>query len=62
MGLEREFQRNKSNSPSDLIIGLVASILLHSIVLIGAPNWLRSADHKHKVSSSIPIEIVEVPP
>lgn len=62
MELEREFQRNRSNSQSELIIGLVASILLHSIVLIGATNWVRSAEHKQKLSSSIPIEFVEVPP
>lgn len=55
-------QRNRSNSQSELIIGLVASILLHSIVLIGATNWVRSAEHKQELSSSIPIEFVEVPP
>ncbi len=64
MALDREFQRYKSNSPKDLIIGLVVSIILHSVLLIEAKNWLQASapEHKRKRSEPIPIEFVEVPP
>ncbi len=64
MAFDREFQRYRSNSSKDLIIGLVVSIILHSVLLIEAKNWLQAfaPEHKRKRSEPIPIEFVEVPP
>lgn len=60
----QKFQRDKSTRPEDLLIGIVASILLHSILLIGANNWWRAfaPEHKRELSEPILIEYIDVPP
>lgn len=64
MALKREFQRGRSSRPEELIIGLVASIVLHSIVLFEANKWLLPGvpERQQETSQSIPIKFVEVPP
>lgn len=53
----QKFQRDRSTRPEDLLIGLVASILLHSILLIGGNYWWRAFAPEHKRELSEPILI-----
>ena len=63
MTLDQKFQRDRRDHPSDLLIGIVVSILLHSILYFGYDYWRRAFKPEHKQSSEpIPIEFVEVPP
>lgn len=63
MTLDPEIQRYRSNHSKDLVVGVVASILLHSALLLGANNWLQVFNSKHKQASEpIPIEFIELPP
>jgi TonB family protein len=63
MAQAEKFQRDKTERPEDLIFGIVASILLHSILFIGASYWLQAFTPKQQSKSQpIPIEFVEVPP
>ncbi|AVH64115.1 energy transducer TonB [Nostoc sp. 'Peltigera membranacea cyanobiont' N6] len=58
-----EFVCNRSVRSVDMIFGVVISILLHSILLIGSKYWHRALIHepKQEISQEIPIQIVEVP-
>ncbi|OUL36066.1 hypothetical protein BV375_00950, partial [Nostoc sp. 106C] len=60
MAFSHEFQRYRSVRPAQMLQGLVSSILLHSIVLIGSIYWLRA--FVPKPQQEIPIEVVEVSP
>jgi TonB family protein len=50
----------KRDRPGDLLIGLVTSIFLHWILLMGSNYWLTAFVPKQK--QDIPIDYVEVPP
>ncbi|MEH1955466.1 TonB family protein [Nostoc sp.] len=58
-----EFVCHRSVRSLDMLQGVVTSILLHSILLIGSKYWHRALMHepKQEISQEIPIEIVEVP-
>lgn len=61
---EQKFQRNRSESPRELVFGLVTSILLHSMLFfIGNKYWLQTfaPERQQELSQPIPIEFVEVP-
>jgi TonB family protein len=47
-----------------MLLGLVTSILLHSILLMGSKYWHRAfiRESKQEITQEIPIEVVEVPP
>lgn len=62
MAQAEKFQRDKTERSEDLIFGIVASILLHSILFIGASYWLQVTPKQQSKSQPIPIEFVEVPP
>ncbi|AFY34255.1 TonB family protein [Calothrix sp. PCC 7507] len=64
MAMSDNFQRSKSEQPTDVLFGLATSFLLHSILLFWGNYWLTSAalEQKQKFSQAIPIEYVEVPP
>lgn len=59
-----KFLYHRSVRPLDMLQGVVTSILLHSIFLVGSKYWYRALMHepKQEISQEIPIEIVEVPP
>ncbi|MBR8834050.1 MAG: TonB family protein [Stigonema ocellatum SAG 48.90 = DSM 106950] len=59
-----KLQINRSDRPEDLLLGVVTSILLHSILFVIGNYWLRSVALKQKqnLSEPIPIEYVQVPP
>ncbi len=56
-----KFEYNRSDRPGDLVIGLIASIVLHSLLFIGSKYWLQIFKAEEK-PQPIPIEFVEVPP
>ncbi|BAY29755.1 TonB family protein [Nostoc carneum NIES-2107] len=60
MAFYHEFQRYRSLHPAQMLQGLVGSILLHSILLMGSIYWLRA--FVPKPQQEIPIEVVEVSP
>ncbi|MBN3941661.1 TonB family protein [Nostoc sp. NMS9] len=60
MAFSHEFQRYRSVRPFDILPGLVSSILLHSILLIGSKYWFTAFMPGPK--QEIPIEVVEVYP
>ncbi len=64
MTFDREFQRKISDRPSNLILCLVVSILLHLLLLTEAKNWLSAflPQPKRETSEPIAIEFVDVPP
>lgn len=59
--LDQNFQGYRKEHPRDLIFGMVASILLHSILFL-TYYWLKSTPEYKRSSPPIPIEFVEVPP
>ena len=63
MAMSRRFPISRSEGYSDLIFGLVTSILLHCIIFLGRNYWMQAfaPNQKPDISQSIPIEIVEVP-
>jgi TonB family protein len=50
------------NRPQNLILYLVTSILLHSVLFFGSDYWFRAFAPKQELSTTIPIEFIEVPP
>ena len=64
MASSDKFLYHRSVRPLDMLQGVVTSILLHSIFLVGSKYWYRVLMHepKQEISQEIPIEIVEVPP
>ncbi|MCW5313511.1 TonB family protein [Nostoc sp. KVJ3] len=64
MASSDEFVCHRSVRPLDMLLGLVTSILLHSILLIGSKYWhiALMREPKQKITQEIPIEVVEVPP
>lgn len=63
MTFELQFQRYKRDRPSDLIFGIVTSVLLHVILFLGYYHWQKIApEQKRSQTPPIPIEFVEVPP
>ncbi|MEH1795662.1 MULTISPECIES: energy transducer TonB [unclassified Nostoc] len=64
MASSNKFLYHRSVRPLDMLQGVVTSILLHSIFLVGSKYWYRALMHepKQEISQEIPIEIVEVPP
>ncbi|MEH2390685.1 MAG: TonB family protein [Nostoc sp.] len=64
MASSDKFLYHRSVRPLDMPQGVVTSILLHSIFLVGSKYWYRALMHepKQEISQEIPIEIVEVPP
>ncbi|MHC5926248.1 energy transducer TonB [Nostoc sp.] len=64
MASSDKFLYHRSVRPFDLLQGVVTSILLHSIFLVGSKYWYRALmpEPKQEISQEIPIEIVEVPP
>ncbi|MEH1785214.1 MAG: TonB family protein [Nostoc sp.] len=63
MASSDKFLYHRSVRPLDLLQGVVTSILLHSIFLVGSKYWYRPLMHepKQEISQEIPIEVVEVP-
>ncbi|MEH2445281.1 MAG: hypothetical protein V7K18_05730, partial [Nostoc sp.] len=59
-----EFFCHRSVRPLDMLFGIVTSILLHSILLMGSKYWHRALmrEPNQEISQEIPIEVVEVPP
>jgi TonB family protein len=59
-----EFVCHRSVRSVDMLQGVVTSILLHSILLIGSKYWHRALMHepKQEISQEIPIEVFEVLP
>ena len=59
-----EFFCHRSVRPLDMLLGIVTSILLHSILLIGSKYWHRALmrEPNQELTQEIPIEVVEVPP
>ncbi|MEH2312164.1 MAG: TonB family protein [Nostoc sp.] len=59
-----EFFCHRSVRPLDMLLGIVTSILLHSILLMGSKYWHRALmrEPNQEISQEIPIEVVEVPP
>lgn len=64
MASSGKFLYHRSVRPLDMLQGVVISILLHSIFLVGSKYWYRVLMHepKQEISQEIPIEIVEVSP
>lgn len=62
MTFELQFQRYKRDRPSDLIFGIVTSVLLHVILFLGYYHWLKVAPSQKRSPEPIPIEFVDVPP
>lgn len=64
MASSDKFLYHRSVRPLDMLQGVVTSILLHSIFLVGSKYWYRALMHepKQEISQEIPIEIVEVSP
>ncbi|MEH2040168.1 TonB family protein [Nostoc sp.] len=64
MASSDKFLYHRSVRPLDMLQGVVTSILLHFIFLVGSKYWYRALMHepKQEISQEIPIEIVEVPP
>jgi TonB family protein len=60
MAMSGRFDYNRSDRPEDLLIGLVSSIILHSLLFLGSKYWLQAFTPEQK-SEPIPIEYVEVP-
>ena len=59
-----EFFCHRSVRPLDMLLGIVTSILLHSILLMGSKYWHRALmrEPNQEITQEIPIEVVEVPP
>ena len=59
-----EFFYHRSVRPLDMLLGIVTSILLHSILLMGSKYWHRALmrEPNQEITQEIPIEVVEVPP
>lgn len=64
MASSDEFVCHRSVRPLDMLFGVVISILLHSILLMGSKYWHTALmrEPKQEISQEIPIEVVEVPP
>lgn len=63
MTFEQQFQRYKRDRPGDLIVGIVASVLLHVVLFLGYYYWQKiTPEQKRSQTPPIPIEFVEVPP
>lgn len=64
MASSDKFLCHRSVRSFDMLQGVVISILLHSILLIGSKYWHRALmrEPKQQISQEIPIEVVEVPP
>lgn len=64
MASSDKFLYHRSVRPLDLLVGVVTSILLHSIFLVGSKYWYRALmpEPKQEISQEIPIEIFVVPP
>ncbi|MHC5825981.1 MAG: hypothetical protein ACYT04_61535, partial [Nostoc sp.] len=60
MAFSHEFQRYRSVRPGQMLQGLIISILLHSILMIGSKYWLTAFTPEPK--EEIPVEVVEVDP
>jgi len=60
MALNHEWESHRSLRPAEMLLGLVSSILLHSILLMGSIYWLRA--FVPEPQQEIPIEVVEVSP
>lgn len=60
----QKFQRDTSEHPTDLIFGLVTSILLHVILFLsGNKYWLQTfVPERQREAQPIPIDFIEVPP
>ncbi|MEH2405427.1 energy transducer TonB [Nostoc sp.] len=58
-----EFFCHRSVRPLDMLLGIVTSILLHSILLMGSKYWHRALmrEPNQEITQEIPIEVVEVP-
>ncbi|MEH1940877.1 MAG: TonB family protein [Nostoc sp.] len=63
MSSSDEFVYHRSVRPLYMLQGVVTSILLHSILLMGSKYWYRALMHEPKqaITQEIPIEVVEVP-
>jgi TonB family protein len=64
MASSHEFVYYRSVRPLDMLFGLVISIVLHFILLIGSKYWHKAfiGEPKQEITQEIPIEVVEVPP
>ncbi len=58
-----KFLYHRSVRSIDMLQGLITSILLHSILLIGSKYWYRALmrEPKQEIAQEIPIDVVEVP-
>lgn len=63
MASSDEFVCHRSVRLLDTFIGVVISILLHSILLVGSKYWHKGLmrEPKQEITQEIPIEVVEVP-
>lgn len=58
-----KFLCHRSVRSIDMLQGVITSILLHSILLIGSKYWYRALmrELKQEITQEMPIEVVEVP-